>query len=194
MDINYLNQKNSKIQFSWVHKYVHSYHVEGLHDRLSKYKSELTKEFLEKYKELAVLGINNVTTRIKEFEDEFAPLLYHIVNKYYLVDEAYNHISFGTYIQDKDRQMNYFHHHWEQTTMSSTMYIDPLKSDEGGGLQFRIGEEIINVLPEKDYIYFFPSWLQHRPAPQTVKSPRICMNWGYNCNLRPIHKISGDRW
>ena len=50
------------------------------------------------------------------------------------------------------------------------------------------------IFPEKDVIYTFPSWLNHKPLPQTTDTPRYSINWGYNCNLRPIHKLTGDRW
>jgi hypothetical protein len=190
-----MNTPEKIITFDSYHPYLHAYHIKGLHDRLLKYKSELIKEYLENYKELFALGINNVTTRIQEFEDEFAPLLYHIVNKFYVVDENWIHTSFGTYMQDKDRQMNVLHNHWEQTTLSSVMYIDPLDPEEGGGVEFSIPpEDPLELNPKKDYIYFFPSWVSHRPLEQKTKTPRICINWGYNCSLRPIHKLTGQRW
>ena len=50
------------------------------------------------------------------------------------------------------------------------------------------------IKPKKDVIYAFPSWLVHAPLPQTIETPRISLNWGYDSSNRPIHKLSGDRW
>ena len=53
---------------------------------------------------------------------------------------------------------------------------------------------MITLSPEPDYIYFFPSWVLHRPLPQNTDKDRICINWGIESSKRPIHKITGDRW
>lgn len=186
---------SNKIKFERLDDYFHAYYVEGLHDRLVKYKDSLVKEFMDNYKEFFKERKVNVTCEIKEFNDEFMPLMYYIVENYYEADEAWKHTTFGTYLQDNKRQINQFHTHWSQTTLSSVMYIDPLEKDEGGELELWFPPAPAwKFQPEKDYIYFFPSWVLHRPVEQKVDKKRICMNWGYQCNKRPIHKISADRW
>ena len=186
---------SEKIKFIDFGTYFHGYQVEGLHDRLKKHKKDLIKEFKEEYKDWWKIGSTNVSCNIKEFNDEFAPLMYYIVKEYYLVDETWLNIPFGTYIQNKDRQVNHLHTHWHQTTISSVMYIDPLEPGEGGELEiWTPPDDPVHWTPQKDYVYFFPSWLLHRPLPQKVDKTRLCLNWGYNCSKRPIHKLTGYRW
>ena len=75
------------------------------------------------------------------------------------------------------------------------MYLNPPLPNEGGGLEFYFhddGREII--YPNKDEIYFFPSWVLHKPLPQTSNKVRYCLNWGYDCSNRPIHKLTNTRW
>ena len=99
------------------------------------------------------------------------------------------------YYQDKETFQSVFHNHYDDLTLTATTYIDPLDSDEGGEIQFYSHQHnIISISPEIDCIYFFPGWLLHRPLPQNTNKKRICINWGVDCNNRPIHKLTGDRW
>jgi hypothetical protein len=88
-----------------------------------------------------------------------------------------------------------FHNHYEFGSITATLYLDPPKEEEGGGLELFFHEhEKVIVNPRKDYIYFVPSWVLHRPLPQTTNKIRHCLNWGYECSKRPIHKLTRDRW
>jgi hypothetical protein len=70
-----------------------------------------------------------------------------------------------------------------------------VKECEGGGIEFFFHQNhLITILPEPNHIYFFPSWVLHRPLPQNTDKDRICINWGVESSKRPIHKLTGDRW
>jgi hypothetical protein len=85
--------------------------------------------------------------------------------------------------------------HYTTSTIASTTYINPLEKDEGGGIEFFFHQNhLITILPEPNHIYFFPSWVLHRPLPQNTDKDRICINWGVESSKRPIHKLTGDRW
>ena len=72
-----------------------------------------------------------------------------------------------------------------KNTLSSTMYLNPPNPGEGGELSFMYSEvDIFNLLPQKDTIYFFPSWVMHKPLPQSKSEIRHCLNWGYNCSKK----------
>ena len=75
------------------------------------------------------------------------------------------------------------------------MYIDPPLENEGGEIQFYLeGNNQPKILPQKNCVYFFPSWLMHRPLPQTSPQNRMCLNWSYTSSNRPLHKLTGDIW
>lgn len=181
--------------FQQIQTYLHAYYVPNLHNELSKYKEKLLKEFEEWYEGKRAFKENNYMTRNREFQLKFEKYFYDIIDKYYIVDDTWQIQSFGIYVQDDKEFVDDLHIHQQQATITATTYIDPCEPEEGGQLElWNIMTSPITISPQKDYIYFFPSWLPHRPLQQTRKSPRICLNWGYDCLNRPIHRLTGDRW
>ena len=186
-----------KIEFFKIGDYIHQYYVEGLHDRLQSFQPLLDKTFDDGIKNpILSQGRANFDIIDKEFHNVFDEIFYFIINKFYLVDKNWSNMRFGVYKQDKNHHQHIYHTHITQTTLTAVTYLNPPNTiKEGGGLDLILPPElpqIINV--KKDFIYFFPSWLLHRPVPQTISTPRYSINWGYNCSKRPIHKLTGERW
>ena len=181
----------------WKYNYhLHLYHVKGLHDKL---KEEFPTEYhIEQFKKekKGVHAKRIANYFLEEEKSKFLEDIFvYIANKYYLVDEQWGKISIMAYYQTNEEGISKFHNHARYSTLTATTYIDPPNEDEGGQLEFfNPPDNNLTISPKKDVIYFFPSWLLHRPLPQTNKEPRICLNWGYESTLRPIHKITGDRW
>lgn len=174
--------------------YLHIYYVPGLNDKLKVYKDVLIKEFFERRENKQEVNANIITSNL-DFQNECEKDFYKIVEEYYLVDSNWNFQNFGIYVQTKENFRDVFHHHQRQSTIIATTYIDPFEEEEGGELElWNVHEDPIKIVPLKDHIYFFPAWLPHRPLPHKVDKTRVCLNWGYNCAKRPIHKITGDRW
>ena len=184
----------NSIDFKQLNPYIHVYYIPQLHDYLKTFKEEFKKIFqnspagkrtnedpLEDIPMISNEGIYNVFNSI--------------LNKFYLIDSDWTtNQSIGIYYQDNNSNINLYHNHFP-SSITATTYIDPPLKNEGGEIQFFIHE--INqpiVLPQKDHVYFFPSWLMHRPLPQITPKERICMNWIYTSSKRPIHKLTGDRW
>jgi hypothetical protein len=188
-----------EVQFYKFNSLIHIYEVKGLHDKLLKYKNKILKNYYTQ-KDKVFVAENKYNTPFTDpsFYHEFDSLLYGIVNNYYLVGEVFDPKTIGIYIQTPDSYRSMRHNHYNSGMITSTLYIDPIENiDEGGGIEFYIGSESQDqwiIYPKKDNIYFFPSWLIHSPLPQTREKERICLNWGYDTNIRPIHKVTGDRW
>jgi hypothetical protein len=82
-------------------------------------------------------------------------------------------------------------------TICGVMYLDLPRI--GGEIEFieypdRGENNPIKIKPQEDKIYLFPSWLYHRPLPHISPITRICINFGYVSNSRPILKNYGIRW
>ena len=182
----------NNISFKKIDSFIHAYHIPFLHDYLLSFKEEwiriFEKKIIEKKKknQLGNILINN-----EKIDNIFTQILYN----YYLIDKTWVIDNpFGIYIQDKDSSVSAYHNH-TPNTIASTMYINPPLENEGGEIQFYLHEIYQpKILPQRDYIYFFPAWLMHRPLPQTTNQKRICINWSYNSSKRPTHKLTGDRW
>jgi len=190
-------KKKNKITFTQYNSYIHIYHVEGLNNMLSSQKDYIVNEF----NILSKIGGGfpkfqyNFRTQNKVINKNLTSLFKKIINTYYLIDISLKYIHPMIYYQDKEKFKSIFHNHYNDLTLAATTYIDPLNKGEGGELQFYAHEnEIISISPEIDCIYFFPGWMLHRPLPQNTNKKRICINWGVDCNNRPIHKLTGDRW
>ena len=185
-----------KHEFKIIHPYVHSYKVNGLHDFLSLYEEEFDEIFKLHRKGEKDNSAYNVSLEYStKLYIKLSDILYDIIYNFYLVDQNWNSINLSLYSQVKGDDAPVYHNHYNTGTIASTMYLNPPNKDQGGGLEFMFhGENTTILYPQKDYIYFFPAWALHRPLPQTTNKPRHCLNWGYNCSKRPIHKLTGDRW
>ena len=184
------------IKFTRLHYYIHSYYVKGLHDFLVKYYDQIIKESIE-YNKNPLNPNLNFQLENSQFNQTIQKNYTAITKKFYIVDETWDIIKPpGIYVQDNNpNPRTTYHHHYDTDTINSVSYINPTKKEEGGELEIYFNDNDRCILiPQKDHIYFFPSWALHKPLPQTRKEYRVCINWGYNCSNRPIHKITGDRW
>lgn len=182
------------INFWRYHEYLHLYKVEGLHDKLCEekeyylYEYEKGKEYRDKE------GSANVPLRSDRYEF-MNEVCRFITKEYYNVSDDWESTCCNAYIQDKDNYRDVWHHHMKDTSITATAYIDPPEPDNGGELELWYPpQDPFKYHPEKDVIAFFPSWLLHRPLPQTIDEKRICLNWGYISYTRPTNKLTGDRW
>ena len=187
---------NYNIKFQLFCDYVHLYYVEGLHDKILE---EMDVGRLEEYyytnrDEMWKRDTANYPLALRECEF-IVDVCEDITRKYYYVDEMWKKTSMMAYFQTNEETQNIWHNHIHDSSITATVYINPTLEGEGGELLFwhpKDGE--VKIQPQKDVIFFFPSWLMHKPLPQTREEPRICLNWAYDSSTRPIHKLSGDRW
>lgn len=182
------------ISFERIEDYIHAYKVKGLHDFLSEFREEfnrLSNENLKKNnKNVFNFHVNN-----PNFKGPFINLLSSIVDEYYYVDKNWDLMTPMLYFQTDKINNCVYHNHYLTSSITATTYLDPPSLEEGGSLELYLHQnDVVKVFPKKDYIYFFPSWILHRPLPQTRKEPRFCINWGYQCLKRPIHKLTADKW
>jgi len=185
----------NNIKFIKLHNYIHSYEVEGLDKFLSLYEKEfdLTYSNFESRRNVGktfneyILN-PNITIPLNN-------LLLSIIDRFYIVDEAWENKDFMLYSQtDKDNKP-IFHNHYNVFSIASTMYLNAPNKEEGGGLEFFFNEGDKPIIqPRKDVIFFFPAWSLHRPLAHKGEKIRHCINWGYECSKRPIHKLTGDKW
>ena len=82
-------------------------------------------------------------------------------------------------------------------TICGVMYLDI--PEEGGEIEFihypDNGEDnAIKIKPQEDKVYLFPSWLYHRPLSHTSNISRLCINFGYVSDSRPILRNIGILW
>ena len=188
---------NMDIKFRRSHPYIHMYHVKGLNNWLRSEKELLIEENKKpKPKE----GVENYYTSSKLINEELHSLLVNITLRYYFVGNDYDRsFNYGptpmVYCQTREEWASIFHNHYKSDTITATTYIDPIDQEHGGGLELFIHEKSRPIIyPEPNHVYFFPAWILHRPLPQSIDTPRLCINWGFNCSVRPIHKLTGDRW
>jgi len=179
-------------QFILISDYFHAYEIPGLHDDLLKYKEEM----INKYNSTPLSpNTFNMYFDNVEFDMKYQTLFINITHKYYVVDNNWNKNGFGIYLQDNKINTSAFHTHIDKNTITAVTYIDPPIANEGGGLEiFDPQRGFVVIQPVKDRIYFFPSWMIHRPIAQSSNIPRISINWGYRCSLRPVHKLTGNIW
>ena len=185
------------IKFKWFSDYMHMYYVPNLHDDIVKFKDKILDEFgqhnplnIEEGKIVINCPIQN-----KEINNYFQNLFHKILHQYYSVGEAWRGSTIGAYSQNDKSGTSEFHTHIKANLITGLTYIDPPNKNEGGELEiWDFPYNPIKITPEKNIVYFFPSWLVHRPLPQKSSLTRISINWGYDSYTRPIHKMTGDRW
>jgi len=184
------------VTFHKFNDYLHTYYVPGLHDSLIPYKGKVMEVFEESHPRKTKSPDANISFIDNEFNDIYQTLLYGIVNKYYIVDNTWEGCAFAIYSQNNEDSINDLHCHINNHSLVCTFYIDPPNSNEGGELEIWDNEiqKFKSIKISKDYIYFFPGWLLHRPLPQTSTIPRVCFNWGYRSSLKPLHRLTGDIW
>ena len=178
-----------------IHQYVHEYDF-PYHNYLTDHLDFFATHFLEGIDKAREEGLSNVMFCNNHIWDFLNSKLLEIICKNYYVSEPFLYSDIGIYMQDNKVNTNAPHTHVTSHSITGIFYINPPKKEEGGGLV--IYPECINnpftIYPEKNKVYFIPSWLMHTPLPQTTPIPRVSLNWGYASGIRPIHKITGDIW
>lgn len=130
--------------------------------------------------------------------DHFSQKIKDLIEEYYIVEPSPFDVIFNLYIQNDKFSRNVFHNHAHSPmTICGVMYLDIPK--EGGEIEFIhypdfIGKRSIRIKPQEDKIYLFPNWLYHRPLPHTSSITRVCINFGYITNSRPMLKNYGLKW
>lgn len=159
------------------------------------YKSNQEKYYSEERKGYDTPIFNN------EISNPIISQITEIILKEFITD--YNFImdtgallgSLRLYIQDNKFYKSEYHNHISSPgNICSVFYLNIPK--EGGELSFsssKFKEEII-IKPRENKIYFFPKWLDHKPLPQEDPTPRLCFNWDYPGNTRPIVKYTKANW
>ena len=188
-------EKFTPKKFVGINHYVHAYHIPGLHNLLSNYRDEFRITYSDNISSnRKTLGTANVNLENEKLKKNLDGLLYRTTKKFYVIGKRWEKTPFGIYVQDNEDSINQFHSHF-QASLVATLYLDPIENESGGELEIVIPpSEPLKIIPRKDYIYFIPGWLLHRPLPQKRKTPRFCLNWVYTSNRRPIHKLTGERW
>jgi hypothetical protein len=180
------------VKFGWVNKYVHSYYVPGLHDKLKEYQGIFDREFNHGKREEHAA---NAYILNENFDNDFQYLFWKIIDHFYMVDPPWRKSNFGVYKQSKDENVSVYHNHITTSIINAVTYLNPPKTGEGGGLSiWDPPYDEFELQPEENVVYTFPGWILHKPLPQSVDTPRYSINWGVDSNKRPIHKFTGERW
>ena len=115
-----------------------------------------------------------------------------LIDREFTVSDSVNPIRTWIYVQNNIRSNNVWHNHVNTSTINAVFYIDP--PQEGGELQLLLNNTIHSVKPEKNKIYIFPYWMDHRPSSQVDPEWRISVNIEYMCLKRPILKKHNILW
>lgn len=176
-----------------LHRHLHE--VDFIYsDKIKEYESYIFREYEEFLKK--DLRGNDFFINNRELSDWFNQKLNKIVKKYYHVSSPFHdNLGLRAYIQTNTPTNSFFHSHIHQPgVICGVMYYNIPK--EGG--EFEIfdspHEPPFKIKPKLNKVYFFPNWLYHRPTPQKDDISRICLNWIYNSNVRPISKNLGEKW
>lgn len=176
-----------------LHTYLHEYDF-LYHDYIS---SNFKKEILDSY-------YQNLSLKTGSLDFPFAndklnnfilPKLNKIVQNHYWVGDKLYESPLRIYIQNNKESISRYHNHsGGMCALSGVFYLDPPK--EGGEILFlfELDEQPFKLKPQKDKLYLFPMWVYHTPTKQQDPEPRICFNWNYASNIRPIDKAYGTQW
>tara|TARA_Y100000114_G_scaffold100901_1_gene94023 strand:- start:2318 stop:2857 length:540 start_codon:yes stop_codon:yes gene_type:complete len=115
-----------------------------------------------------------------------------IIEKEFTVSDITNPIRTCIYVQNNNISSNVWHNHVNTSTINAVFYIDP--PQHGGELQLLLSNICYSIKPQKNKIYIFPYWMDHRPTPQIDTEWRISVNIEYMCNARPILKKHNLLW
>lgn len=115
-----------------------------------------------------------------------------IIEEEFVISDPVNPIKTWIYVQNNIRSNNVWHNHVDTSTINAVFYIDPPK--KGGELQLLLNNTIHSVKPQKNKIYIFPYWMDHRPSSQDDPEWRISVNIEYMSLKRPILKSHHILW
>ena len=181
---------------SRLNPYLHEYEFPH-HDYLLHHFEYLQSLFSKGIEKQLKENTNNVFLNEGPVYDFINSKLIEVITENYHVSSPFSHSSIGVYLQTNEQFISTYHNHISSSDITCILYINPPPPGTGGELQCLtevLEDAPIVVKPQVNKLYVLPSWVYHRPIPQTHPSPRISLNWGYNSSIRPIHKITGDRW
>ena len=165
------------------------------HDDLLSYKEEMIEHYSKQFgvhQGLSVLYSNEL------LEDDIGPRIKNIISETFEFDWWTDEIFFHIYVQDNKNYNSAWHCHLRgqpnllDPSIVGCLYIDPPPTPS---FEFAVTPELVQqIAVEKNKLYIFPSWLQHRPIPQDDPTTRISICWGVMSKNRPIYKQSNIIW
>lgn len=174
-----------------LHEFVHEYNF-PYHDYLSTFKPEL----LDNYNKEKLNNPRTTDFRISNLQilNKINPKIDKIIKTHYWVGKKLIDLGLRVYIQNNKENTSILHtHSWNPGTLAAVFYVDPPK--KGGELLFTDTTSFeFKLHPQPNKLYVFPMWLFHKPLPQQDEKYRLCFNWAYGGNTRPVHKVTGKPW
>ena len=184
----------SKIEFKPIGPLIHTYYVPNLSKVLSNYEEILLKEFEDGKTVREKTGYANNKIENKYLKNNLLGLNEYIAERFYDTGKKISDGDISVYVQDNKNFVSDPHNHY-LGSMISTLYINPPKEGNGGELELILPPHPnFKLVPKEDYVYFFPSWLIHRPLEQKINTSRICINFACYYEKKIKHKITQDQW
>lgn len=143
-------------------------------------------------------GFLDVRLRNTPLNNFFDKKIDEVVSKIFTVEKLLLPPTYNLYVQNNKTTTFDLHNHVHTPASICGVFYANLPQ-HGGELEiihFPLNppENPIKFKPKPNKIYFFPPWLYHKPSPQKDESPRICINFNYHTNNKPIVKGEGILW
>jgi len=159
-----------------------------------EYKKDMINKFVADKIDNPRIGGYNTEFDNELYRNKIEIAFRQLIHDHFVVGEQLRDIKTWIYCQNDKFFNSVWHSHIDTSTINAVFYIDPPEPEEGGGLELRYLEQSIKVPVQKNMIYMFPYWMDHRPLPQTSKTWRVSVNVEYMTNTRPVVKESGVIW
>jgi hypothetical protein len=163
-----------------INKYIYKYNIK---EELSNIYDNIIKECYEKRPIIMnELGNNfNLNSKYtKEIYKIFLIYLNKIFNKITLLDNDFN---CWCYFSDNKFNKSRWHNHIPTCSINGVLYLKIPKDNKG--IDFKIKNEILNVIPNEFDLLIFPDFLNHYPYP-SINEPRIVLNLEIRCLEKSI--------
>lgn len=157
-----------------------------------QHKSRMIETFIEKKIYHPEGGGYNTLYDCDEFTDIIRDKFLSVIKDTFDVGYMLRPIQTWIYCQNNQHSNNVWHNHVNTSSVNAVFYIDP--PDQGGGLQVQMNDTIHTINVEKNKLYLFPYWLDHRPVAQISPEWRISVNIEYYCKERPIVRATRQMW
>jgi hypothetical protein len=159
-----------------------------------EHKKDMIGKFVQDKFEKPSIGGYNTEYDNELYRNKIEIAFRQLIHDHFVIGEQLREIKTWIYCQNDKFFNSVWHSHIDTSTVNAVFYIDPPEPEEGGGLELRFLEQSIKVPVQKNMIYMFPYWMDHRPLPQTSKNWRVSVNVEYMTNTRPVVKESGVIW
>lgn len=179
-----------KVLNQWLHQYSFEY---------SDFLSNFIDDIIDKYNSNKSQNGGFDMVYSNPLVDKYIlPRLDKIIKENYYAGKNYYDYGLRIYVQEPntpEKDQSFYHNHAHIAgNICGVFYLNI--PDEGGGVAFKnipyLQEQILK--PQLDNLYIFPTWLQHKAMPHQSNNVRICFNWVYGGNIKPIHKFLGTPW